>query len=106
MSQKQLIDQLVKKVQGYVVNSARYNIQTDVHVDIWTQLADNMSDEQTLPYLEGKPILRRSNLIKLVESMGVEELYDEDGWVDAVAEYIYQHQKDCQELWTAILSSQ
>ncbi len=62
----------------------------------------NVTDEQTLSFLDGMSILLTYNLLELANKIGIEELYDEDGWVDDVADYILEHADSCQDLWDHI----
>lgn len=93
---------VLKRVHGDVVNQARYEVKLGLFDDIWDDMytfADTMTDEDTFKFLKGKPILARDNLLELVATMGVTTLYDGDGWVDDVAEYIIKHADDCMDLW-------
>jgi hypothetical protein len=104
---KAIVDEVVALARRYVINQSRYQTPTGlISIELWDKMytyADTeMTDESTLPFLEGKAILSHEKLVALVEKIGVEALYDGDAWVDLVAEYIVENRADCMELWATI----
>jgi len=103
----QITEEAVAKVRGYVINQARYQCPAGMYGDLWEdmcEVADDMTDEQTEEFLLERAILDDINLIKLVENITLAELYDEDGWVDDVANYIVDYKDDCLVLWNTLAS--
>lgn len=96
------------KVKYYVVNQSRYNPSGklfSVHCDAMYTFADSMTDEVTLKFLEGKLILHFKRLLNLAGKIGIENLYNEDAWIDCVSEYIYKNRKSCAKLWQHIFDN-
>lgn len=102
-----ILNQAVIKAYKLVINQARYQLPSTLippnDPDSWYYKADEMTDNQTLEYLEGKSIISTASLIQLVAEMGLETLYSEDN-VDAVSEYIIDHQDDCALLHQYLLT--
>ena len=64
--------------------------------------AEEVTDEYAGLALEGKTIVSDDALVELVGNIGLRTLYDEDAWVDPVADYIVDHADDCAALWAHI----
>lgn len=102
-----IIQQIVNVVKQQVVNQAKYIYPTtfpEFEYDGATMEdgAELMSDEVALSWIEHKHILSNRALMKLITEMGVEAVYNEDGWIDFVAEHIIKYRADCRELWDTI----
>ena len=102
-----IIQQVVDTVKLHVVNQAKYIHPTtfpEFKYDSTTMEdgAELMSDEVALLWLEHKHILSNRALMKLITEMGVKAAFNEDDWVDPVAEHIIKYREDCRDLWDAI----
>ena len=101
--------QLINKVRSMVINQARYTYPSDMARitdevnDAMYVAAEDMTDDDTLKFIEGKAIMDDNRLLHLVETMGVEELYSEAGWIDPVADYIMDNRTDCYDLWNHLM---
>lgn len=102
-----IVLQAINKAKIYVFNQVRFVHPTAARgfkydSDLMEVGAEWITDEAAGAMLAGKRILSNRNLIKLVATMGLEDLYDDDAWVDGIADYIIKHRNDCRALWDHI----
>lgn len=97
----------VDEVKGHILNQVRFVHPTTNPLYKFDSTlmeigAEEVTDEYAGQMLEGKIIISDDALVELVGSMGLKTLYDEDAWVDPVADYICEHADDCAALWAHI----
>lgn len=99
-----IIEQALERVRGLIVNQSRYVCADEVGVDFETfcEGQEKITDEESLSFLTDTPVICYDQMVELVEKIGLENLYDEDGWVDDVADYLVENQKHCLPLWKEI----
>lgn len=102
-----VLQQAVDRVKGHVVNQVRYIQPTHRRSYKYDQFAmdmgaDEVTDKEVEKMLEGKSILSDRALLRLIKTTGLATIYDEDGWIDDVAEYIVAHRADCRQVWEHI----
>jgi len=104
----QLADLVIADIRQKVINQVKYQATEDYLssvgfvYDDWSDHADECSDETAIKYLKDRDILSDDLLCALAIEIGMDELFDEDGWVDMVADYIYKNKRDCYSLWNHI----
>lgn len=91
-----LVAQVIIRLRWAVINQARY---INPFAEKFEAIMVELTDEQTKPFLKGKPILSNANLVKLAAKIGVHDVMYSDAWADGVADYIDDHAADCKELW-------
>lgn len=103
-----IIVQVVSKARSLIANQVKYvypiQLQKDgtLDTDAMECGAEKMTDEEVTNRLVDQPIFFYGNIEQLITKIGVSVLYDEDGWVDPIADYIVDHADDCMPTWLHI----
>lgn len=103
-----IIDQVVSKARSLIANQVKYvypiQLQKDgaFDADAMESGAEKIADEEVTTRLVDQPIFFHENIEQLITKMGVSDLYDEDSWVDPIADYIVEHADDCMPTWLHI----
>jgi hypothetical protein len=102
-----ILQEAVDKVKGYILNQVRFIYPTQCRTykydsELMEVGAEELTDEQVGEMLAGKSIISDRALLRLIGKIGLEDLYNEDGWLDEVADYIVQHRADCRQVWEHI----
>lgn len=106
-SMHKLLQEAVDRVKRHIFNQVRYIYPTHRRSTLKDTLrmevgSDKLTDDDAAEMLQGKCIISNRTLLRLIGNIGLEELYDEDAWLDTTADHILTHKKDCKELWDRI----
>lgn len=101
--------QVIEAIRAHVVNQSRYQWSTrylnehNLTCDDMQEAADEIDDEQTIEILgHNNPAIDNKVLLQLAGEITVEVVFDEDGWVDRVADYIVNNEQHFTTLWDHI----
>lgn len=109
-AKQSIVDQVVASLRKKVANQTLYQMSTPALESVWDDWYDHVDSmksedvdwacEQILAH----PICDYDRMCQLAADMTIEELYDNDNWVDPVADYIYTftQEHDCEGLVRAI----
>jgi len=107
-AEQRILDEAYDYVCDLICNQALYQLMpekllesnSDAHY-LWRDDVDYLTTKQTnaLEKMIRESVLcDRDCVVPLIATMTLEELYDEDGWVDSVADYIHKNRKKCGDL--------
>lgn len=102
--------QALRHLMPLLLNQARYNISpswlaanvpVEHHSRMFDEVAEGMTNMQTAKLLnvEINGAFTETKLLALIEEMTLVELFDDDGWVDPIANYIDQNKAHFEGLW-------
>ncbi len=102
--------QALRHLMPLLLNQARYdispswlaaNVLVEHHSRMFDEVAEEMTNMQTAKLLnvEINGAFTETKLLALIEEMTLVELFDDDGWVDPIANYIDQNKAHFEGLW-------
>ena len=99
-----IVDEAVGYARKMICNQAMYQLSTPALYDLWDEWhatvdsVDPQVHEEIAELIRHHPLCNYDDVVRLVADMTLETLYDNDNWVDPIADYIDEHNDKCQEL--------
>lgn len=97
--------QAVNTLRGHILNQVRFVHPMALNLDptVMELGAEEITDEEVDQLLGNASFLSDRRLSALAGRIGLNDLYDEDAWVDPVADYIVDNQAECMVVWDEVL---
>lgn len=102
-----VLQEVISKALAYIINQVRFVHPTTFKgfkydEEAMERGAEDVTDGDVAAMLQGTAIVSNRAVLRLINEMTVEALYDEDAWVDNVADHIIRHRNDCRAVWSKI----
>lgn len=103
----QILDQAYDHACDLICNQALYQLTPEKLENgsdaqyLWRDDVDYITEKQAkalTQMIRESVLCDRDLVIPLIAKMTLEDLYNEDAWVDSVADYIHKHRKQCGDL--------
>lgn len=105
-----VLEQVVNHARKLIGNQALYQLSIPELLDRWDDWYCHVDNFTPLQYdwahdlILQHPICDYNSVVDLVAEMTVEELFDDDNWVDPIADYISRRNDECEDIVRAIIA--
>jgi hypothetical protein len=105
-----VLEQVVNHARRLIVNQALYQLSIPELLDRWDDWyahIDSMTPEQfdwAYQLIVDHPICNYDDVVALLATIQIEAIFGADAWVDSIANYISDHNDECEDIVRAIIA--
>jgi hypothetical protein len=105
-----ILEQVVNYARKLIGNQAMYQLSTPALEERWDEWICKIDSITPAQYDElhalvlQHPLCDYDAVVELVADMTIEELFDDDNWVDPIADYIATRNHECEDIVRAMIA--